>query len=92
MQVDRTGPTAEIAAVAARLVVEEGLEYATAKRHAGKQLGLSSRGLWPDNATLDAAVREHIAIFAPTPRRSSCRCCGGRPWSGWTGWRISDRI
>ena len=63
MQVDRTGPTAEIAAVAARLVVEEGLEYATAKRHAGKQLGLSSRGLWPDNATLDAAVREHIAIF-----------------------------
>jgi len=63
MQVDRTGATAEIAAVAARLVVEEGLEYAAAKRHAAKQLGLPSRGLWPDNAMLDAAVREHIAIF-----------------------------
>jgi hypothetical protein len=63
MQADRTGPTAEIAAVAARLVVEEGLEYVAAKRHAGKQLGLTSRGQWPDNATLDAAVREHIAIF-----------------------------
>ena len=32
MQVDRTGPTAEIAAVAARLVVEEGLAPATGGR------------------------------------------------------------
>ncbi|MBU4518044.1 MAG: hypothetical protein KJ677_01430 [Gammaproteobacteria bacterium] len=63
MQADRSGPTAEMAAVAARLVVEEGLEYAAAKRQAGKQLGLPSRGLWPDNEMLDAAVREHIAIF-----------------------------
>lgn len=63
MHAERTGPAAELAAVAARLVVEEGLEYAAAKRHAGKQLGLSARGPWPDNALLDAAVREHIAIF-----------------------------
>lgn len=63
MHAERTGPAAELAAVAARLVVEEGLEYAAAKRHAGKQLGLSARGPWPDNAVLDAAVREHIAIF-----------------------------
>ena len=59
----RNDQTSEIAAVAARLVVEEGLEYATAKRHAGKQLGLSARAPWPDNLAMDAAVREHIAIF-----------------------------
>lgn len=63
MDAFRNDQTAEIAAVAARLVVEEGLEYATAKRHAGKQLGLSARAPWPDNLALDAAVREHIAIF-----------------------------
>ena len=58
-----TDQAAEIAAVAARMVVEEGLEYAAAKRRAGKQLGLSSRVPWPDNATMDAAVREHIDLF-----------------------------
>ena len=58
-----TDQAAEIAALAARMVVEEGLEYAAAKRRAGKQLGLSSRVPWPDNATMDAAVREHIDLF-----------------------------
>lgn len=60
----RSGTTTEIAAVAARLVVDEGLEYAAAKRRAAKQLGLPpSRTPWPDNLLLEAAVREHIAIF-----------------------------
>lgn len=55
----------EITAVAARLVVEEGLEYAAAKRRAVKQLGLNARTALPDNAALDAAVREYIAVFCP---------------------------
>lgn len=55
--------TAEIAAVAARFVVDEGLEYAAAKRRAVKQMGLPARTALPDNATLDAAVREDIAVF-----------------------------
>lgn len=55
----------EMAAVAARLVVEEGLEYAAAKRRAVKQLGLNARTALPDNAALDAAVREYIAVFCP---------------------------
>jgi hypothetical protein len=63
MEVSSNDQAAEIAAVAARLVVEEGLEYAAAKRGAVKQLGLSTRVAWPDNAVLEAAVREHIAIF-----------------------------
>jgi hypothetical protein len=58
-----TDTATEIAAVAARLIVDEGMEYAAAKRHAAKQLGLSSRAPWPDNELLEAALREHIAIF-----------------------------
>jgi hypothetical protein len=53
----------EIAATAARLVVEEGLEYGPAKRRAAKQLGLSGRAVLPDNALVEDAVEEYIAIF-----------------------------
>jgi hypothetical protein len=53
----------EIAATAARLVVEEGLEYGPAKRRAAKQMGLPSRAALPDNDTLEDAVREYIDLF-----------------------------
>lgn len=53
----------EIAVVAARMVVEEGLEFGAAKRRAVKQLGLPSRTAMPDNALLDAAVEDYIAVF-----------------------------
>jgi len=53
----------EIAAAAARLVVEEGLEYGPAKRRAVKQMGLNARAALPDNDTLEDAVREYIAVF-----------------------------
>src|SRR6187431_2164243 len=53
----------EIAATAARLVVEEGLEYGPAKRRAVKQLGLGARTALPDNESLEDAVREYIDIF-----------------------------
>lgn len=58
-------PSSDIAAVAARLVVDEGLDYATAKRQALRQLGGSGRAQLPDNALLEAAIREHIAVFCP---------------------------
>lgn len=48
---------------AARLVVEEGLEYGPAKKRAIKQLGLPARTALPDNDALEAAVREYIDIF-----------------------------
>lgn len=53
------------AATAARLVVEEGLEYGPAKRKAARILGLSSgRGFaTPDNDTVDEEVRTYIALF-----------------------------
>ncbi|MDO9004208.1 MAG: hypothetical protein Q7V20_12210 [Aquabacterium sp.] len=56
-------PADAIAATAARLVVEEGLDYGPAKRRAAKQLGLSNRGDLPDNDLLEAAVFEYLAVF-----------------------------
>jgi hypothetical protein len=53
----------EIAATAARLVVEEGLEYGPAKRRAAKQLGLSNKGDLPDNDLMEAAVFDYLAVF-----------------------------
>ncbi len=55
--------TLEISAVAASLVVEEGLEYGPAKRRAVKQMGLPQRTPLPGNDEVEDAVMEHIAIF-----------------------------
>ena len=53
----------EVAAAAASLVVHEGLEYGQAKRRAVHQLNLGPRTALPDNAEVEEAVREHIALF-----------------------------
>jgi hypothetical protein len=53
----------EIAASAAALVVEEGLEYAAAKRKAVKQMGLPSRTPLPSSEQVHEAVREYIALY-----------------------------
>ncbi len=53
----------EIAATAARLVVEEGLEWGPAKRRALKTLGLGPRTPLPGNDLVEDAVREYIDIF-----------------------------
>jgi hypothetical protein len=58
-----TDASFEIAALAARWVVEEGLEYGPAKRRAVKQLGLGGRAALPTNEVLDDAVIEYIAVF-----------------------------
>ncbi len=53
----------EIANTAARLVVEEGLEWGPAKRRAIRQLGLPARTALPGNDLIEDAVREYIALF-----------------------------
>ncbi|MES2974042.1 MAG: hypothetical protein V4757_10545 [Pseudomonadota bacterium] len=53
----------EIAATAARMVVEEGLEYGAAKRRAVRQMGLPGRAALPGNDEIEEAVREYIALF-----------------------------
>ncbi len=55
--------THEIAQTAARMVVEEGLDWGAAKRRAVKQLGLSTRSPLPSNEQLEDAVREYLALF-----------------------------
>ena len=69
----RDDTSAEIAAVAARLVVDEGQDYAAAKRAAIRQLGLPARTAMPDNETLEAAVREHIAVFCADTQPAELR-------------------
>ena len=53
----------EIAAVAARMVVEEGLDFGAAKRRAVKQMGLPQRTALPGNDDIEDAVIEYISIF-----------------------------
>ncbi len=53
----------EIAATAARLVVEEGLEFGPAKRRALRELGLPSRQALPDNDLLEQEVFDYVQLF-----------------------------
>src|SRR5690554_2410807 len=67
----------EIAATAARLVADGGLDYASAKRKAVRQLTGSNtppRGALPDNDEIDAALAEHLSIFDEAhDERVACR-------------------
>jgi hypothetical protein len=63
----------EIAATAARLIVDEGLAYGPAKRRAVQQLGLPPRTRLPDNDQVEAAVREHIDIFCADTQPAELR-------------------
>jgi hypothetical protein len=53
----------EIAATAARLVVEEGLAFGPAKQRALKELGLPGRTALPPNEVVEAEVHDYIALF-----------------------------
>jgi hypothetical protein len=56
----------ELANAAARLVADGGLDYGSAKRKAVEQLlddARPPRGAMPDNAEVDEALREHLALF-----------------------------
>ena len=54
--------TGEIAAAAARLIVDEGMDWGPAKQRAARDLG-APRAALPGNDEVEDAVREHIAIF-----------------------------
>lgn len=91
----------EIAATAARLVVEEGLAFGPAKRRALKELGLSARTALPTNDVLEEEVRDYIALFCADTQPAQLRALRGhavvwmqrlaefRPHLGgavWQGW------
>ena len=66
-------PTAQeaIAAAAARLVVDEGMEYGAAKRKAARDV--APRTELPTNEQLEEAVREHIALFCADTQPAELR-------------------
>jgi hypothetical protein len=53
----------EISISAARLIVEEGLDYGAAKLRAVKQLGLPARTPLPSHDEVETEVRDYIALF-----------------------------
>ncbi|CAM2152356.1 MULTISPECIES: UDP-N-acetylmuramate--alanine ligase [Paraburkholderia] len=56
----------EIAIAAARMIAEDGLDYATAKRKAARQVAGDARieGAWlPDNDQIEEEIREYQALF-----------------------------
>jgi hypothetical protein len=62
---DFTRDHQEVAQTAARLIVEDGLDYASARRKAMQQHGEGRRRLRdaPSNEVIEDEVRAHIAIF-----------------------------
>lgn len=63
--------TDEIAAAAARWVVEGGMEYAAAKRRAAREFG--RRAELPSNEDVEDQVREHIALFCADTQPAELR-------------------
>lgn len=68
-----TDLTLEIAAAAARLVVEEGLTFGQAKHRALKVLGLPGRTALPDNDDVEAQVWEYIGLFCADTQAQELR-------------------
>lgn len=53
-----------VAQVAARLIAEGLTDYRAAKQKAARQLGIADHHAIPDNHEVEAALREHLALFA----------------------------
>jgi hypothetical protein len=65
----------ELACIAARLIVEEGLEYGPAKRRAARELGKAgARSVdLPDNQLVEDEVRAYIDLFCADTQPSELR-------------------
>ena len=66
----------EIAALAARLMAEDGLDCAQAKRKAAMAVSgdcVRVRGVLPDNEQIEAALREHLRTFVGAAHRALLR-------------------
>ena len=62
----------EIAATAARLVVEEGMEYGAAKRRAARDMR-RQRAELPSNDLVEAEVRDYLALFCADTQPAELR-------------------
>jgi hypothetical protein len=89
--------TAELAAAAARLVVEEGMEYGPAKRKAARTC--AGRAALPSSEAVEAEVRSYLALYCADTQpgelralrqlalRWMLRLTGFRPHLGGAAWR-----
>src|SRR5687767_12402923 len=62
----RSEVRAELAALAAQMIADSGLDYQSAKRKAARQLlgdGHVSAALVPDNEEIDQSLLEHLQLF-----------------------------
>ncbi|HEX2197477.1 MAG TPA: UDP-N-acetylmuramate--alanine ligase, partial [Burkholderiales bacterium] len=60
----QTATRARIAAAAARLMAEDGIDdFALAKRKAAKQLGVMDAQALPGNDEIEAELREYLALY-----------------------------
>jgi hypothetical protein len=60
----QTGTRARIAAAAARLMAEDGIDdFALAKRKAARQLGITGAQALPGNDEIEAELREYLALY-----------------------------
>ncbi len=85
----------EIAIAAARLIAEDGLDYATAKRKAARQVIGESRvaGEWlPDNDQIEEEIREYQSLFQGDSNRRFSGACAASPSNGWSGSHLLTRI
>jgi hypothetical protein len=64
---NRDSLTIELAATAARLIAEDGCDYATAKRKAAQLVlgdaGFPRRGGWPENDLVESELRRYLRTF-----------------------------
>jgi hypothetical protein len=75
LEIDDMSLSEEIAAAAARLVVEDGMEYGQAKRRAARDLGRRAvRGAeLPGNEAVEDAVREYLDLFCADTQPAELR-------------------
>ncbi len=59
----RDDAVASLAALAAQLVVDEGLGYEQAKHKAARQMGLGRPRAMPSHEAVEDAIRSHLALF-----------------------------
>lgn len=70
----RNDERSRIAHLAARLIVEDGIEdYAAAKRKAARQAGLADTRQLPNNDEIDAAVRTYQTLYVGELQRERLR-------------------
>src|SRR5687767_8054821 len=62
----QNGMRASIAAAAARIMAEEGIDdFALAKRKAARRLGAADTEALPANAEIEAELRDYLALYQP---------------------------